>query len=61
MTGELKGHVIISRTVPKGPYSSLRVEVMEEYLLGQSTFEQKFDELALRLKSKLSEVGVVRD
>ena len=44
-----------------GPYSSLKVEVMEEYALDQSTFEAKFDNLAERLKAKLMEAGVVRD
>ena len=57
---DLRGHVIVSRTVPMGSYSSLRVEVMEEFLLSECTFEEKFDDLAQRLKEKLAEAGVVR-
>lgn len=56
----LKGHVIVSRTVPLGPYSSFRVEVMEEYLLEKATFEEKFDDLTERLRKKLLEAGVVK-
>ncbi len=57
---ELKGHIIISRTVPMGPYSSFRVEVMEEYAPDQTTFEQKFDELTERLRTKMVDAGVVK-
>jgi hypothetical protein len=61
MTNDLRGHVVVSRTVPMGSYSSLKVEVMEEYLLSESSFEEKFDSLAQRLKEKLVEAGVVRE
>ena len=61
MTNDLRGHVVVSRTVPMGQYSSLKVEVMEEYILAECTFEEKFDNLAQRLKEKLTEAGVVRE
>lgn len=56
----LKGHVILSRTVPMGSYSSFRVEVMEEYLLSRTSFEAKFDDLTERLKMKMVEAGVIK-
>lgn len=56
----LRGHVVISRTVPMGSYSSFRAEVMEEYDPSVTTFEKKFDELTERLKAKMAEAGVVR-
>ena len=55
----LKGHVLISRRIPKGPYNSIRVEVMEEYNLAETTFEEKWDDLAERFYAKLVAAGIV--
>jgi len=56
----LKGRVSLGRTIPLGSFNSLKVEVQEEYYLGQRTFEEVFDELAERMKKKLADAGVVR-
>lgn len=57
---KLRGHVIISRTVPTEKYNSLKVEVKEEYFLSDTTFEEVLENLAQRLKEKLVGMGVVR-
>ena len=57
---DLKGHVVISRTISMGPYSSFRAEVMEEYDPTLTTFEEKFDGLTERLKMKMAEAGLVK-
>ena len=56
---ELKGHVVVGRTVPMGRFNSFRVEVMEEYDLSRTTFEEKFDELTQRLKDKMIQTGAI--
>jgi hypothetical protein len=56
----LKGHVVISRTVNLGSYSSLRVEVKEEYGQSQVTLEEMFDNLLRRVDSLLTEKGIVK-
>lgn len=55
----LIGHVLISRTVPRGQYSSIKVEVMLEFDQSKTTFEAVFDDLAERLHTKLLQAGVV--
>jgi len=56
---KLRGHVIISRTIPIEKYNSLKVEVKEEFFLSDSTFEERLESLAQRLKEKLADMGVV--
>lgn len=56
----LRGHIVLSRTVPMGPYNSFRVEVMEEYVVAPGAFAAKFDEPTDRLRGKLIQAGIVK-
>lgn len=57
----LKGRVAFSRTIPQGPYSSLRVEVSEEYYLDETNLEDKLENLIDRLHLELIRKGVVKE
>ncbi len=56
----LKGSVAVSRKVAMPNFGSLGLEFSQEFYLDKSTHEQVADDLAEKVRQKLSEWGAVK-
>jgi len=58
-TPELKGFVLIGRTVNLGRFNSLRLEVASEFRLSEQSHEEMISLLNSKLKSSIKSLGAV--
>ena len=58
---ELRGHVVIGRTINLAPFNSFKVEIMEEFDLDEKRFEDVMDDILERLRLQLINRGVVKE